>query len=86
MDRLLQNLPSLSDKCDQFLSEARKINSRRAGNSLALQKHSQVLEILEIPQVMDTCVRAGYYEEALELAQYATKLDRRLGHIPIIKV
>lgn len=51
-----------------------------------MSKHTQILELLEIPQVMDTCVKGGYYEEALELANYVGKLQRRLNHIPIIIV
>lgn len=82
----MKNLPILDEECQKFSSEAQKINSKRSNNSLTLQKHTQILEILEIPQVMDTCVRAGYYDEALELGQYATKLERRLGYIPIVQV
>lgn len=76
----------MDSECQKFTSEAQKINSKRTNYTLTLQKQTQVLEILEIPQVMDTCVRAGYYEEALELAQYASKLERRLGHVPIVQV
>ena len=32
-----------------------------------LSKHSQLLELLEIPQVMDNCIRCKCYDEALKL-------------------
>lgn len=32
-----------------------------------LSKHSQLLELLEIPQVMDNCIRCECYDEALKL-------------------
>ncbi len=106
---MIDRLPELGAECRNFLQEAQKIGSRRAANTLALNRHTQLLEILEIPQVnckpiravlklaksevlrncvqvMDTCVRAGYWEEALELAAHVGKLQRRLAHIPVIQV
>jgi hypothetical protein len=45
-----------------------------------------LLEILEIPQVMETCVRNGYYEEALDLNTHVRRMDKKHGEVPIIKV
>lgn len=85
LNGVMSRLPDLGSECRSFMQEAQKISGRRAANSLTLHKHPQILEVLEIPQVMDTCVRANYWEEALELAQYVSKLQRRLGHIPVIQ-
>lgn len=59
---------------------------RRKLNTLTLSKHTQLLEILEIPQVMETCVRNNYYEEALDLSAHVRRMSKKHGDIPIIKV
>ena len=43
-----------------------------------------MLEVLELPQLAETCVRNGHYEEALELKQYVTRLNKKLGSIPVV--
>ena len=54
-------------------------------SSLILQYHTQLLELLEIPQLMDTCVRNGYYEDALDLENHVQRLCVRFESNKIIK-
>lgn len=44
-----------------------------------LQKHSTLLEFLEIPQMMETSLRTGNYEEVLRLDTYVKKLRTKYG-------
>uniref|UniRef100_A0A8C9QS81 Conserved oligomeric Golgi complex subunit 8 n=1 Tax=Spermophilus dauricus TaxID=99837 RepID=A0A8C9QS81_SPEDA len=85
LGRLLDRLPSFQQNCRNFVKEAEEISSNRRMNTLTLNRHTEILEILEIPQLMDTCVRNSYYEEALELAAYVRRLERKYSSIPVIQ-
>jgi hypothetical protein len=85
VEQLLERLPGFLEACQEFSSSAQQVNSSRQQMSLALSRHSQLLEVLEIPQVVDTCVRNGYYEEALDLCSHVRHMERKHTHIPIVK-
>ncbi|XP_056134435.1 conserved oligomeric Golgi complex subunit 8 [Lampris incognitus] len=85
VSKLLDKLPSFGEKCRGFMKEAEEIGVSRRMNSLTLNRHTEILEILEIPQLMDTCVRNGYYEEALELAAYVKRLEKKHSSLPVIQ-
>ncbi|CAN9506553.1 unnamed protein product [Ophioblennius macclurei] len=85
VSRLLDKLPALEQKCRGFVQRAEQIGAARRMNSLTLNRHTEILEVLEIPQLMDTCVRNGYYEEALQLAAYVRRLERKHAALPVIQ-
>ncbi len=43
------------------------------------------LQLLEIPQLMDTCVRNGFYEEALQLEQFAQRFSKMHPDIKLVQ-
>jgi hypothetical protein len=53
------------------LSEKHRVRRR------TLLQHSSLLELLELPSLMDACVRSNLYEEALIIAAFANTLERR---------
>ncbi|CAI9602941.1 unnamed protein product [Staurois parvus] len=85
VSRLLAKVPGFQETCRGFVKQAEDISASRRMNTLTLNRHTEILEILEIPQLMDTCVRNGYYEEALELAAYAKRLEKKHSSIPVIQ-
>jgi conserved oligomeric Golgi complex subunit 8 len=83
---LLKNLPQFEATCDSFTRNIQSMTTARRNNNLTLQRHNQLLEILEISQLMDTCVRNEYYDEALELADYVRRLEKKYADsIPLIQ-
>ncbi|XP_045615267.1 conserved oligomeric Golgi complex subunit 8 isoform X1 [Procambarus clarkii] len=84
LEGLSSCLPNLRGRVEAFLATSRTLAHSRHLTSLTLTKHTQLLEILELPQLMDTCVRNGYYEEALEILAYVRRLEKKHTDIPII--
>lgn len=86
LDHLIEKLPNLTEKCEKFIKTSSEIAASRRLNSLTLRRNAQLLEILELPQLMDTCIYQGKYEEALELAAHVQRMGTKHGDIPVINV
>jgi hypothetical protein len=52
---------------------------------MILRQYPQIIEILEIPQLMDTCVKSNMYEEALDLESFAMKMKKLHPDIPLVQ-
>jgi hypothetical protein len=50
-----------------------------------VQNQTNLLELLELPQLMDTCVRQQLYDEALKLDSFARSLLARYTNAPILE-
>lgn len=86
LDQLIDKLPNLSEKCEKFIKTSSEIATSRRLNSLTLRRNAQLLEILELPQLMDTCIYQGKYEEALELAAHVQRMGAKHSDIPVVNV
>ncbi|XP_054009594.1 conserved oligomeric Golgi complex subunit 8 [Hylaeus anthracinus] len=84
LDGLVQKIPQFVEKCQLFCDASKDINAHRRVNSLTLTRNAELLEVLEMPQLMESCLRSNQYNEALELSQYAHQLGTKHGDIPII--
>jgi len=71
---LLEGLPVLQAGCKEFSAGAEQIAAKRLVNRQMLSQHGALLDLLEVPQLIDTCVRNGNYDEALDLEAFMGKL------------
>lgn len=85
LENLITKLPEFTKKCDQFQTVAGDISRHRRLTSLTLAKHTSLLEVLELPQLMETVVRNQHYEEALQLHSYVIKLCKKQPQVKILE-
>jgi hypothetical protein len=68
----------------EFCASANEAVQARELNRVALKRHAQLLDLLEIPQLLHTCISGGFIDEALELEAFAQKLVQMHGDIPVV--
>ncbi|KAJ8442832.1 hypothetical protein Cgig2_016298 [Carnegiea gigantea] len=85
LESLISEVPKLTSGCTEFIESAEQILEKRKMNQTLLANHSTLLDLLEIPQLMDTCVRNGNYDEALDLEAFVSKLTTMHPKIPVIQ-
>jgi conserved oligomeric Golgi complex subunit 8 len=62
---------------DQEQSSLAQLSENHRVRRRTLLQHSSLLELLELPSLMDACVRATQYEEALTICTLANTLEKR---------
>jgi hypothetical protein len=79
-------LPELRAGCQAFAARAEEISRARARNRQTLAHQAQLLDILEVPSLQDTCVRHGNYDEALDLESFVSKMvAAHADDVPVVR-
>ncbi|KAK9235815.1 oligomeric Golgi complex subunit 8 [Lipomyces kononenkoae] len=78
---LSQIIPGLKSNVSQF----HPVNDRHPSATL-LSNVDKVLDILELPSLVLTCVRNGYYAEALDLVGHVRRLAIRYKNVKVIEM
>ncbi|ORX60173.1 Dor1-domain-containing protein [Piromyces finnis] len=73
-DSMLNILGNVENACKDFTKSLDQFVDDKNRIKLILNHHSKIVEILEIPQLLDTFIRNGYYDEAMELKNHSKKI------------
>lgn len=75
LDELLHtSLPALEECAAGWKERTDSVLRERSKARVVLEQHDKIRDLLEIPLLIDTCVRNGYFAEALSLASHAKSL------------
>jgi len=75
LDSLLTtSLPALEESAVGWKDRTDIVLNDRSKARVVLEQHEKIRDLLEIPLLIDTCVRNGYFAEALSLASHAKTL------------
>lgn len=85
LEKLIGSVPALEDECQTFSSSTSKIQRIRSKASLVQEHQDKLLDLLEIPQLMETCVRNGYYQEAMELLDRSRTISQRYEDVVLVQ-
>ncbi|KAF9486537.1 hypothetical protein BDN70DRAFT_870114 [Pholiota conissans] len=75
LDSLLtSSLPALEESAAGWKDRTESVLKERSKARVVLEQHEKIRDLLEIPILIDTCVRNGYFAEALSLVSHANAL------------
>jgi hypothetical protein len=86
VQNLIERVPQFTENCDNFVATSYSLSSLNRLNLTTMKKHVALLEILELPQLMESSIRDQKYADALELATYVEKLSSKFDNVPIVNV
>jgi hypothetical protein len=86
LDAMRGALPALRRGCQEFAARAEQISHARSLNRRTLSHHATILDLLEVPQLQDTCIRHGNFDEALDLESFVGKMTVSYAtDVPVIR-
>jgi hypothetical protein len=74
-------VPALRESISEFAQSGRVLCDAHKQTLSTVELHASLVDLLAIPQLMDTCARSGAVDEALELCSFARTLRARHGAI-----
>lgn len=70
-------LPELSRTAANFVSRSQQSLTKGTRSRKLIEAHAATLpDLLDVPDLIEACIRAGYHDQAVELGAHITKLAR----------
>ncbi|KAH7108401.1 Dor1-domain-containing protein [Auriculariales sp. MPI-PUGE-AT-0066] len=85
LNALIGSLQPLSDQCTTFAATTQPILADRRNATLLLDHHDKLLDLLELPQLLTTCIVNSSYQEALDLIAHARSLAQRFPDVVVVQ-
>lgn len=82
---LVTHVPKFIQSVEGFSKEAATVKDTQRLNRIISEHETDLVELLELPSLMETCVRNGLYEEALDVEAYAASLAARCPDVSILQ-
>jgi hypothetical protein len=74
-------LPRLLSDCEHFDASVRAAAKKNANIQYISSHYSQIIELLEIPSLIDACISNDLLEEAVDMIQFAKTLFEERSRI-----
>lgn len=79
-------IPSLNEAVSKFNIFAKSQLGEREKAKNLLANHDRLLDILEMPSLVSTCVRNGYFSEAIQLSTHVKRLATlHYTNVPLVQ-
>jgi conserved oligomeric Golgi complex subunit 8 len=79
-------IPSLDEAVTQFNIFAKSQSAERKRAQNLLENHDRILDILELPSLVSTCVKNGYFSEAIQLSTHVKRLATlHYTNVPLVQ-
>lgn len=85
LDSLISRLPDFTAGCENLLRRYSSLEIERQASSIALKRHSDLLQVLELPQLLESAVRSGLVEESLLLIAFVQRFAKSHPNIPVLQ-
>ncbi|KAL5107881.1 Conserved oligomeric Golgi complex subunit 8 [Taenia crassiceps] len=84
---LLSSIASVSSAAQATFDNIGRNASAFRVSAKFVQKYTQILDFLELPQLMDTCIQNGYCQDALNILSHTKTMAKKYGRtVPIVRM